>query len=173
MPIEIMFLTGTGLLVLVFSGYYLLGFLKGSIKIRLPKISYVPGEVVKGKIRLHAKQAIVGSELVVCLVAKEVTKQYDSDGDKTVRECEIYRDGILLAGPTQYSKGFIKDYVFELGLPSPEDPIMIKPSLSQTVASVVIKAVIGRGRGQLVWSVEAILDAEGVDLSGTERIYIK
>lgn len=173
MSIEIMFFSTVGLIVLAIAGYFLLVFLKGSIKIQLPKISYVPGEVVKGKVRLHAKQIIEANDLLVYLVAKEVTKSRDSDGTRRTQESEIYRDGILLAGPRQYSKGFSKDYIFELTSPGPAAPIMIKPNAPKSIVLDFIRVIIGLGECQLVWSVEVILDAKGVDLSSTERIYIK
>jgi len=173
MNIEIIFFSVVGILVLAAAGYFLLVFLKGSIKIQLPKISYVPGDVVKGTVRLHAKQIIEANEFIVCLVAKQVTKTRDSDGKRTTQESEIYRDGILLEGPMQYSKNSIKDYFFELKMPDSDNPVMVKPKAPQSIALDLVKLFVGRGECQLVWSVEASLDAKGVDLFSTKRIYLK
>lgn len=63
---------GAGLLGV--AAYYLVRFLRGSIKVSLPSSAYNPGDAIAGSFELHARKPIQGKRLVVSLIGVEVTR---------------------------------------------------------------------------------------------------
>lgn len=171
MPVEIMIFTGIGLIVTLVAGYFLMRYLKGSIKLKLPQTSFSGGDTVKAHFTLTAKQGIEGNKLLVCLTADEINKSRNNDGNDTSETDEIYRDEIILEDSKHYPKGFTQEYSFEIEIPNSSESSMDGSKLGQALNTV--GALLNTNRRYLEWNIEVRLDAKGVDLSDSERIYIK
>ncbi len=171
MSAAVMIFGAIGLVTIVVTAYFLMRFLKGSIDLHLSTTSFDAGETVNGKLTLHAKQAIEVNKLLVILTADEVTKRRNSDGDEESETDEIYRDEVLVDCPKQLNKGFQEDFEFELKIPDSSESSMESSALGQALNTVGV--LLNTNTRRLEWNIEARLDAKGVDLSDSERIYIK
>lgn len=171
MSVENMVFAGIGLLVLGVAGYFILRFLKGSITLELPQTSFAAGETIKGRFRLVAKQPIDGNKLYVALVAEEVIKRKDSDGKDTTETHEVYRDEQVLEGKAHYEKGFDNEHSFEITVPGSGESSMESSAVGQALNA--IGALMNTNRRRIEWTLEACLDAKGIDLTDSEKIYIK
>lgn len=151
--------------VLGAAAYFLARFLKGSIRITLQKESFAPGEQVEGSLELEAKKDIQASELVAALVATESYTERDYKGRSRRRTREIYRVRQVVEGARSYPAGHKGNYNFKIALPAGElrgDVSMLGGTLGQ---------LMGLG-GRVEWRVDVRLDAEGVDLASSRRIYV-
>ena len=171
MTTEMMVFAGIGLIALIVLGYFILRYLKGSIKLQLDRTSFSPGETIKGSFRLVAKQAIEGNKLAIALVAEEAVKRKDSDGKDVTETNEVYRDEQVLEGKAHYAKGFDNTHSFELTVPNSGESSMESSKVGQVLSN--IGALMNSNRRYMEWSLEVRLDAKGIDLSDSEKIYIK
>lgn len=171
MSTETMVFAGIALLVVVVAGYFILKFLKGSIKLELLQTSFATGETIKGSFRMVAKQPIEGNKLYVALVAEEVTKRRDSDGKDITDTHEVYRDEQVLEGKAHYDKGFDNVHNFEITVPASGESSMESSSLGQALNA--LGTLMDSNRRRIDWTIEVCLDAKGIDLSDSEKIYIK
>ena len=171
MSTENMVFTAIGLIALAVVAYFILRYLKGSIEIQLDKTSFDTGETIKGSFRLVARQTIEANKLTVALVADEITKRKDSDGDNETDTHEVYRDEQVLEGKHLYEKGFDNTHNFELLVPASGESSMDSSKVGQALST--IGSMMNMNRRYLEWSVEVCLDAKGIDLSSSEKVYIK
>lgn len=162
---------GLGIVVLMVIGYFVLRFMKGSIKLQLDKTSFAPGETIKGSFRMIAKQPIDANKLTVALVAEEVIKRKDNDGDDTTETEEVYRDEQVLEGKAHYEKGFDNEHAFELTVPESGESSMESSKVGQVLST--LGTLMNSNRRHIEWSIEVRLDAKGIDLADSEEIYIK
>lgn len=171
MSTENMVFAAIGLIALTVAGYFILRYLKGSIKIELDKTSFTAGETIKGKFRLIARQTIEANKLTVALVAEEVIKRKDSDGKNITETQEVYRDEEVIEGKHLYEKGFDNTHDFELLVPGTSESSMDSSKMGQALKT--LGSMMDMNRRYLEWSIEVRLDAKGIDLTDSEKVYVK
>jgi len=71
--------------VVLVAGYYILRYMRGSIKVALPKSGFNPGEKVAGTFELKTRKMIEARRLYAALVGEEVTKERHGDKTRTRR----------------------------------------------------------------------------------------
>lgn len=157
-------------IVFAIATYFIIRFLRGSIKVYLQNTSFNSGDTIKGNFELHTKKAIVGNRLFVELIGEKVTKIRKSEGETKTQTYEIYRHGVTLENQNTYNAGYKEKFDFELQTPDSKQPDFMKSELAQTL-NVALSFVNDR-QVSVKWTVEARLDAEGVDLVDTEKINI-
>ena len=157
------------LAVALVAGYYIIRFMRGSIKITLAKNSFSEGEQITGSFELTTRKEIDGNRLYVMLVGKEVTKERHGDKTRT-RMREIYRDEVTIEGAKTFSPGQTMKHDFQLATPSSAEPDFLDSSLGKTLK--VGMELLGGRRSYLRWIVEARLDAKGVDLVSRKKITV-
>jgi len=91
-------------------------YLKGEIKIKIPKRSYNFWETLHGVFTLHAKKTINGDDLSVHLVGYKRDNSYDKDGRKHTRRVEIARFSQTIESWKIYDAWLKKDYDFTIVL---------------------------------------------------------
>ena len=172
MPAEVLKIVIIAVIVLVIAlvaGYYIIRFMRGSMKITLVKNSFNQGEQIAGSFELTTRKEIDGNRLYVMLVGKEVTKE--RHGDKTRSHTrEIYRDEQTIEEAKTFLAGQTTNYDFQLATPSSAGADSDNAPLSQAI-KVGAKLLSGRSR-QLHWRIEARLDAKGVDVASTKKVHI-
>lgn len=171
MSAENMVFAAIGLIALAVVGYFILRYMKGSIEIELDKTSFEAGETIKGSFRLVTRQAVEANKLTVALVADEVIKRKDSDGDNETDTREVYRDEQVIEGKHLYEKGFDNTHDFELLVPGSGESSMDSSTMGQALQTV--GSMMNMNRRYMEWSIEVCLDAKGIDLSDSEKIYVK
>lgn len=76
---------GGGILAAI--GYYIARFMRGTIKLSLPRTAFNPGDTISGSFDFHTKKTIQGNKLLVSLIGVQVTKTYE-DGKTRTRSRE-------------------------------------------------------------------------------------
>ena len=149
--------------------YYLLRFLRGKIQISLPVISFAPGDMVKGSIFLSTKKPMQGNKLVVRISAVRVSKSYRNGKSHTSRHV-IFKNETIIEQPKQYPAGYNRKYNFQIPVP---DLKADTQELNGTMGTIV-KALssVSNMSSRIDWKVEARLDAKGVDLSNSKKIFV-
>ncbi len=148
------------------AAYFVARFLKGRLKINLARESFAPGEAVEGSFELLAKKEIRGNALTAALVASETYTERDFKGRSRRKTREIYRTGQPVEGARVYPAGYRADYNFKIAIPAGD--------LGGGGGSILGGALnlLGGLGSRVEWRVEVRLDAEGVDLSSSRRIYV-
>jgi predicted small secreted protein len=157
------------LVVVLVAGYYIIRFMRGSIKITLVKNSFNEGEHVTGSFELTTRKQIDGNRLYVMLVGKEVTKERRGDKTRTHTR-EIYRDEMTMEEAKTFSAGQTMNYDFQLTTPASAGPDAPSSPLGKTLK--VGMEILGGRRSYLQWMVEARLDAKGVDLTARKKVTV-
>ena len=157
------------LAVVLVSGYFIIRYMRGSIKITLAKNSFNEGEQITGSFELTTRKEIDGNRLYVMLVGKEVTKERRGDKTRTHTR-EIYRDELTIEEAKTFPSGQTTNYDFQLATPSSAGPDFLTSPLGKTI-KVGIEMLGGR-RSYLRWIVEVRLDAKGVDLASRRKITV-
>ena len=155
--------------VMLVAGYYIIRFMRGSIKITLAKNSFNEGEQIAGSFELTTRKEIDGNRLYVMLVGKEVTKERRGGKTRT-RTREIYRDELTIEEAKTFPSGQTMNYDFQLATPSSAGPEFLTSPLGETL-KVGMELFGGRSR-YLRWMVEVRLDAKGVDLASRKKITV-
>lgn len=150
------------------AGYYLIRHSRGNIKLTLGRDSYDPGDTIEGSFTLLAKKPLSGKQLQVSVIGKEITEERDGNTTHT-RTREIYRDEQIIEGARAYPAGKTQEYSFQIAVPDLNRSNSIGGVLGEIVG--VGLDLLNSGR-RLEWRVEARLDADGVDLSDSARIYL-
>lgn len=171
MSTENMVFAALGLIALAVVVYFVLRYMKGSIEIQLDKTSFAAGETIKGNFRLVARQTIEANKLTVALIADEVTKRKDSDGKNITDTHEVYRDERVIEGKHLYDKGFDNTHNFELLVPASGESSMDNSKVGQALNT--LGSMMDMNRRYLEWSIEVCLDAKGIDLTDSEKVYVK
>jgi len=115
--ILILVLVGLGAVVAAVITYYVLRWMRGSLKIHLPQTGFRPGDVIAGRIDLRVKKPIEGNRLYVGLVGTEVTRTRGSDGRTRSSSREIHRDERTIEEARSYPAGHSASHDFELAAP--------------------------------------------------------
>jgi hypothetical protein len=150
--------------------YFLIRFLRGSIKLYIQNTSCNSGETIKGSFELLTKKTIVGNRLAVELIGDKITKTRKSDGKTDSQSFEIFRNGVTLENQKIYQAGYKEKFDFELQTPDSNQPSSMNSELVQTLGAAI--SLMSDRQVYIKWRVEARLDAEGVDLVDTEKVSI-
>jgi hypothetical protein len=169
----ILIVSAVGLVVASIAGYYIVRFMRGSIKVSLGRTAFNAGDTISGSFELLVKRPIQGNKLTVSLICQEVTRT--SHGGKTrTRTEEVYRDEKIIEDARSYQPGHKATHEFEIKVPD-----FGSRQVPQEVAnSAVFQAIgmaarfLGNTRSHLKWRVEARLDAKGVDLAGSKKVTV-
>ena len=160
---------GIALVVIVVIVYMLMAHLKGKIELVLAKNSFQPGEVIQGQFSLLAKKPISGNRLVVRLTAREEVRRTNRDGKTSRHAREIYSDEKVLDGVTRYDAGYQKNYSFELT--APQQSRQQQDSLLFQSLRLLGNALSGERR-RIDWMITVCLDAQGIDITDSQKVYI-
>lgn len=153
--------------------YYLLRFLKGSIKLTMPTSSFNSGEVIKGSVELRAKKPIQGNKLTASLIGTLITVTRSAKNSNKQTRREFYRNEILLEEATDYPAGTLQQYDFEI--PVPEGGQQTSEFMNSDVAKMMLETArlitnSSIRKRRIDWKVQVELDAKGVDLSASKKI---
>ncbi|SES87007.1 hypothetical protein [Thalassotalea agarivorans] len=168
---EVIFFSVIIAVVVAFVGYKLLAHLKGKITLHLNKTSFRFGETLTGHFDLEAKKAIEGNELSVTLVAREKIEKRDSEGKRRTRTHEVYRNEKRLEGAKVYQAGSKANFIFEFFLPKTGTSEFAASTLGQ--AMNMLGSLLTSERRTIEWHIEARLDAKGIDITDSQRIYVE
>jgi len=149
--------------------YQVIKFMKGHIKISLPKTAYTSGEKITGSFNMLTKKEIDGNRVFIALFSQEVTTTRHQGKTRTSTR-EIFRNEVTLESERTYSAGENKNYEFSLDTPSSQSPETINSPLGD-ILKTGLNVLTGR-RTYLRWWLEARLDAKGVDLSNRKKLSI-
>ncbi len=158
-----------GVLIVAVIAYFVIRFMRGSIKLSLPQTAFEPGQPITGGFELITKKTIEGHKLIVSLIGTQVTEFYE-DGKKRTRTREIYRNEVLVEEARTYPAGHTAQHEFEIPTPNTGSSDFMNSALGQTLVGAL--RLLSDSRTRLKWKVQARLDAKGVDLAATKRVYI-
>jgi len=155
------------------AGYYIVRFMKGTIKVTMPRTSFQPGEAITGSFELAVKKPVEGNQLKVSLICVE-QQVYYRGGKRHTRSQEIYRDEIVIEDARSYPPGHQAVHKFEIRAPEGGLSALPDAIANNTVVQAIgtVARAMGAGRRRLTWRVEARLDAKGVDLPGSKKVYV-
>jgi len=173
MPDNTLLIVICSVLVLALLGviiYFVLRFMRGSIKLTMPQTSFGAGQMISGSFDLLTKKAIQGNQLVVTLRGVKVTEYRDNDGDKKTRTDEIYRDQVVLEAARQYPAGHSVRHDFQIPTPNVQSPEFMNSGLGQTLVSAF--RLLSDRRTRIKWKIEARLDAKGIDLADSQTVQL-
>lgn len=151
------------------AGYYLVRHSRGSIKLTLPGGAYNPGGIIEGSFTMTTKKPLEGKRLLVVVIGREVTEEREGNTTRT-RSREIYRDEQVIESARVYPAGEAKEYSFQLKAPDINNTDSVGGMLGEAL-DLGLELLSGRDE-RLEWWVEARLDAEGIDLADSVRIYL-
>jgi hypothetical protein len=159
--------------IVVIAGYYYMRYRRGSVKVTLTRNSFSPGEKITGTFELTTRQDIEGKRLYAALIGEEVTRaphQGSTGKGSQTQTKEIYRDEHTIEEGVIYPAGQTIERDFELTAPtsSRDGGLELPPGKTLQLGKVVFSG----SRTNLRWSVEAWLDAEGIDLFSSENVTI-
>ena len=166
-PIVIGVVVGGGIAAVI--AYQIARFLRGSIKLSLPRTAFNPGETIKGSFDLHTKKAVQGNKLTVNLIGVQVTKTH-KDGKTQTHSHEVYRDERLIEDAREYPAGHTARHEFELAVPNMGSSSLMNSTVGLTFSAAL--SLIGNKQTRLEWRIEARLDAKGVDLAACKGVSV-
>ena len=109
------------------------------------------------------------------LVVLEKRKVYTNKGTRT-DTIEIFRKSYDIEGPTQYLAGVQKDFPLDIEIPQvsyfPENiqaMIITRDTQKKSFLKQYVRSYTSR---QIIWQLRVDLDAEGIDLSARESLYL-
>jgi hypothetical protein len=160
-----------GILISI-AAYYLIRFMKGTIKLSLPRTAFNPGEKVTGNFELQTKKDIEGNKLLVSLIGLQTTKSYHN-GKQRSQTQEVYRDQVIVEEARPYPAGYIANYNFSIPVPDFQKPDQLRSLLSSTIGETLTSAIqlLGNQSSPIQWKIEVRLDAKGVDLATSKPVY--
>jgi hypothetical protein len=158
-----------GGVILAAVAYYIIRFMRGSIKLSLPRTAFNPGDGITGSFDLITKKSIQGNKLIVSLIGVQVTEDY-KDGKKRRRSREIYRDEVLIEEAKAYPAGHTSEHQFEIATPNTGSPEFMNSGIGQALSAAF--RLLSNRRTRLKWKIEARLDAKGVDLAASKSVSI-
>ncbi len=165
--IVIAVLVGSGVIAAI--AYYVFRFMKGTIKLSLPRTAFNPGDTIIGSFNLHTKKSIQGNKLIVSLIGTQVTRTHHN-GKTQMHSREIYRDEVLVEDSKTYDAESKAKYNFEIAVPNMQSPEFLNSTVGQTLTAVV--RLLGSRSTHLKWKIEVRLDAKGIDLATAKSVSI-
>ena len=158
-----------GVPILAFVAYRIMRFMRGSIKLTLPKTAFNPGDIITGSFELHTKREIEGNKLVVQLIGVEESRVEEQGKTKT-RSREIYREEVIIEEALTYPAGHQQTYDFEIATPNMQTPEFSNSTTGQMLMGVL--RMLGSRTIKLKWRIEVRLDAKGIDLATYQSVSI-
>jgi len=165
----ILVLAAVGAVLAIVAGYYVVRFMRGSIKLTMVRTSFNPGDAITGSFELHTKKPIEGNKLTVSLIGTQVTKTRQGGKTRT-RSHEVYRDEKVLEEATRYPAEHRSTHEFEITAPNSNAPDFANSPVFQALAGAM--RMLSSRQSYLKWRVEARLDAKGVDLAASKKITV-
>ncbi len=151
------------------AGYYVMRFMRGSIKIFMTRTAFNLGEEITGRFELTAKKPIQGNRLTASLIASEVTRTREA-GKTDTRRREIYKNETVIEGGRTYHPGFSESYEFVLPVPDLNEPNFLKSEFGGALKTAM--DLLSDRRTTIEWEINVRLDALGVDLAASKSVLI-
>ena len=158
-----------GLLLVGVIAYFVMRFLRGSIKLTMPQTSFGAGQMISGSFDLMTKKSIQGNQLFVTLRGVKETKIRDGEKTRTRRD-EIYCDQVTLEDAREYPAGYSAKYDFQISTPNVQSPEFVNSGIGQALVSAF--RLLSDRRTRIKWRVEARLDAKGIDLAASKSVQL-
>ena len=158
-----------GLLLVGVIAYFVMRFLRGSIKLTMPQTSFGAGQMISGSFDLMTKKSIQGNQLFVTLRGVKETKIRDGEKTRTRRD-EIYCDQVTLEDAREYPAGYSAKYDFQISTPNVQSPEFMNSGIGQTLVSAF--RLLSDRRTRIKWKIEARLDAKGIDLAASKSLQL-
>lgn len=158
-----------GLLLVGVIAYFVMRFLRGSIKLTMPQTSFGAGQMISGSFDLMTKKSIQGNQLFVTLRGVKEIKIRDGEKTRTRRE-EIYCDQVTLEDAREYPAGYSAKYDFQISTPNVQSPEFMNSGIGQALVSAF--RLLSDRRTRIKWRVEARLDAKGIDLAASKSVQL-
>ena len=158
-----------GLLLVGVIAYFVMRFLRGSIKLTMPQTSFGAGQMISGSFDLMTKKSIQGNQLFVTLRGVKETKIRDGEKTRTRRD-EIYCDQVTLEDAREYPAGYSAKYDFQISTPNVQSPEFMNSGVGQALVSAF--RLLSDRRTRIKWRVEARLDAKGIDLAASKSVQL-
>lgn len=149
--------------------YHILRYLKGSITLSLPRLSFNPGDVISGTFELQTKKEIHGNRLIVSLIGTRTVRTRHGGKTRTRTE-EIYRDEVQIEGTKNYFAGYTATHAFQIKAPNLQAPDFLNSQVGQMLATAI--RFLNDHNSHITWRVEARLDAAGVDLATSKSVTV-
>ncbi len=149
--------------------YYLMRFMRGSIKLLMTRTSFSSGEDITGRFEVMAKKPLQGNRLVATLIGREIIKTYE-DGKTNTRTRQIYKNEAVIEEARTYPPGFRESYEFVLPPPDLNELSFMKTPMGGALKTAM--NLMGDRRTIIEWNVEIRLDAVGIDLAASKSVYI-
>jgi hypothetical protein len=167
--LQILIISIVAAIVIGIGIYFLLRFLRGTIKLQLPLTAFSPGEEVKGSFELHVKKPIQGKRLLVSLIGTQHTRT-TRNGKTETHSQEVFRKEDVIEKERDYRAGFRETYNFTLAIPKGSS----EEEMLQGVANTLMMAanIARRSRTDVRWKLEARLQAKGIDLVGSKKVSV-
>jgi len=158
-----------GTIIIGVGVFFLLRFLRGTIKVHLPQTAFNPGEEIKGTFDLHVKKPIHGKRLVAGLIGTQHVRS-NRKNESDTRTDEVFRQETVLESDTGYRAGYSQTYSFSISIPEAMQTGNIDNPLAKSL--VVLANMANRSRIEMRWKVEVRLEAKGIDLVGNKKVYV-
>ena len=150
---------------------------KGSLAVSLDQPDYRLGQVIEGELRIKARQAIDYQAITITLTCSEITRVRQQDGSDDQHVTVLYEDCQKLAGQGQIQSKRELPLAFRISLPGHlgERPGLGPIELGKELGKELPPALAAAGKLLLrsrhpptvEWSIRALVEARGVDLSKT------
>jgi len=167
--VAILVACGVGVILLAVAAYYIVRFMRGSIKLTLPRRGFNAGDAITGSFEMHTKKEIQGKRLIVSLIGIQSTTRRQGDETRTESR-EVYRDETLIEEARVYPAGHSATHTFELTAPNTGNSEFLNSPLGSALTSAL--KLLSNRRTRMKWKVEARLDAKGVDLANSQTVSI-
>ena len=151
------------------AAYFIIRYMRGSIKLLLSKNTFSSGEDITGRFEVLAKKPIKGKKLTATLLGTETIKTY-KDGKSHNRTRQIYKKETIIENARTYHSGFRQSYKFPLAAPELNELNFMKSDLGKTLKTAM--NLLGDRRTIIKWHVAVRLDAVGIDLAATKSVSI-
>lgn len=157
-------------------GYFVMKFLKWKLKLNLNKTSFQKPEKITWTLDLEAKKNIEWNRLFVALVQYEKVRRRWSDWKTTTSRHEIWRFETDLEQAKEFSAWLKNTYTFEIPFPSEQnnntDQFWDNELLNNIVKWANLISWNRMWTRTIEWKIEARLDAKGIDLTDSKRVYL-
>jgi hypothetical protein len=155
--------------VIGFVIYYVAGRMKGRVEVALERYIFAPGEEIHGSVVLASRKPVQINKIVLAVVAlrRKSARQIRRRG-RTSRE--VYRSTTELEVEGVFEPGEFHSFPFVLTAPDLDN--RDTGGLLGTLAHFAQNLEAGT-TGQVIWRIEARVDAAGIDLFGKKTMRIE
>lgn len=145
------------------------GFGRGKVELKLEKMAFAPGDVIKGQLVMNLKKPLKAKKAYVRLYAEVGTTQMTGRGTSSTTQ-KIYDFTQELDKEKEYPAGE-KTYDFEIAIP--KESISTAGALQGKAGTAVKAASLLMGRMQNIkWVLKGGLDTFGFDFAKTMQLSI-